>query len=111
MEVEGGEGLGQSESILQQVIEILGLKDTHNLSQRAIADLLLHRWAWDEHLPEKFPKTFPAAIKVLEEAGYVDPTKDQYFICAGQSHCTIFRPESDQYHDGPFYATDEHFSG
>ena len=80
--------------LLEQVLNLLQIKELHHLSESALIDILYHRRAFDTgNIPEEWPETFEDVLTILKRVGYVDPNVNTYRICAGKSHTTVFYPE------------------
>lgn len=79
--------------LLEEVLFLLKIKDTHNLSKSCMEELLNCRVTFTTQVPEEWPRNFDDLVKLLKRTGYVDPKTNTYRICAGKDHCTIFYPQ------------------
>ena len=79
--------------LLEEVLFLLKIKDTHNLSKSCMEALLNCRRMFSTEVPDEWPRNFGDLVKLLKRTGYIDPKTNAYRICAGPDHCTIFYPQ------------------
>jgi hypothetical protein len=78
--------------LLDQVFNLLEIKDSHNLSESALVDILYH---YESHfeVDQNWPQSFDEVLSLLKRTGYVDPRENTFRFCAGKDHVTVFYPE------------------